>query len=260
MLSRRDYLKKEIVQYCHKLDEKGFTANHDGNVTVKFDGNLLATPTSESKASICDELIISLDMSGKKLSGTGKPFSELQIHLIAYACRPDAKAVIHAHPPLATARGLVGKEIRPNLPEAIVSLGEVIPVTQFCMPGAFATEEVVNQALSISDVFLMPGNGVFAIGDDLEQAWLRMELVEHLAKIEYYAAGMGESLIISEEDKNILLEKRSKAGLGPQTRNISAIISHENKNDSCKNDNETKKNLEELIANEITKTIMGDNL
>ena len=132
MLSRRDYLKKEIVQYCHKLDKKGFTANHDGNVTVKFDGNLLATPTSESKAAICEELIISLDMSGKKLSGPGKPFSELQVHLIAYSCRPDAKAVIHAHPPFSTARGLVGKEIRPNLPEAIVSLGEVIPLTPFC--------------------------------------------------------------------------------------------------------------------------------
>lgn len=254
MISRRNYLKKEIANVCQRMDQKGFTANHDGNVTVKFDGQLLATPTSESKASISDELIITLDMNGKKLSGIGKPFSELQVHLACYNSRPDAKVVIHAHPPLSTARGLVGKEIRPSLPEAVVSIGEVIPVTRFCMPGASETEEVVSSALSIADIFLMPGNGVFTIGDDLEQAWLRLELVEHLCKIEYYAASVGENLILSEDQKRTLLEKRAKVGLGPQNRNIAPAYLDDNYCASEKN------NFEELIASEITKTLMGDKL
>jgi len=247
-MSRRDYLKAEIVKVCQKMDQKGFVANHDGNVTVKFDGTLLATPTSESKAAICDELVITLDMKGKKLSGIGKPFSELQVHLAAYNSRPDARAVIHAHSPFATARGLVGKELRPNLPEAIVSIGEVIPVTSFCMPGAPETEELVTNALSISDVFMMPGNGIFSIGDDLEQAWLRLELVEHLCKIESYAAQMGENLVLPSDQKQLLLVKRAKVGLGPQNRNISSSAN-----------SESGKNLEDLIASEITKSLIGDN-
>ena len=218
MGSRRSYLSNLIAEISQKLDHKGFTANHDGNISARLDDVLLATPTSESKASIKPEMVITLDMEGKKIEGIGRPFSEIKLHLSAYRARPDANAVVHAHPPFVTARGLVNQPIYPALPEAIVSIGDCIPVTPFAMPGAPENDKLIHDGLQIADVIMMTGNGILAIGDDLEQAWLRLELVEHLAKIEYYAMQMGQPMTLAQEHRDTLLKKRASIGLGPQNR------------------------------------------
>jgi len=223
MGNRRDYLVENIVKICQKLDSKGFVANHDGNISVRFGDYLLATPTAESKSAINSDMIISIDMDGKKINGIGNPFSEIKLHIAAYNARKDAKAVVHAHPPFATARGLIDKPLRPVLPEAIVSIGDIIPVTPFAMPGDPENDYIITDALHNSDVFMMPGNGVLTIGDDIEQAYLRLELVEHLAKIDYYTSVMENStacssMTLSEENLQKLLDKRKSIGLGPQAR------------------------------------------
>lgn len=225
MGDRKTYITNEIVKYSQKLDQKGFGANHDSNISAKFDDALLATPTAVSKGNIVADMIITLDMDGKKIEGIGKPFSEIKLHLSAYRARSEAKAVIHAHPPFATAHGLVGKPLMPCLPEAIVSIGDIIPVTEFAMPGAPENDAIVTDALNQTDVFIMPGNGVLAIGDSVEQAYLRLELVEHVAKIQFYAQQMGTSLTLSPKNLNALLEKRASIGLGPK-KNANKIINN----------------------------------
>ena len=124
---KKTYIAKQIVKYSQKLDQKGFGANHDGNISAKFADVILATPTAVSKGDVVDEIVITLDETGKQIAGVGKPFSEIKLHLAAYAARPEIRAVVHAHPPFATARGLLGKPLYPALPEAVVSLGDIIP-------------------------------------------------------------------------------------------------------------------------------------
>jgi len=254
MGNRRNFLIAEIVKYSQKLDQKGFTANHDGNISAKLDDVLLATPTAVSKGNIVADMIIILDSSGKKIEGIGNSFSEIKLHLTAYQARPDAKAVIHAHPPFTTARGLANLSLEPQLPEAIVSIGNNIPVAEFAMPGVPENDAIIAKALSISDVFMLPGNGVLAIGDDVEQAYLRIELVEHLAKIEFYAKQMGTPMQLREQDVQKLLDKRKSIGLGPQARAISQIGECPPKlyakEDSIKTDA-----LKDLIAEEIKKIL-----
>lgn len=215
MGDRRTYLIEKIVWVCRKLDQKGFGANHDGNVSAKFEDTLLATPTSVSKGLVEADMIITLDMEGRKIDGIGKPFSEIQLHLAAYRTRSEAAAVVHAHPPFATAMGLVGQALRPSIPEAVVSIGDVIPVAPFAMPGAKENEAIVAAALGEADVFMMQGNGVLSVGTDLEQAYLRLELVEHVAMMQFHAARMGKPMALSKSDLEQLLEKRASIGLGP---------------------------------------------
>lgn len=248
MGNRKEYLINNIVKVCTKLDQKGFGANHDGNVSVRFDSYLLATPTAVSKGDVSSELIITLDMDGKKIDGIGKPFSEIKLHLAAYHARADAKAVVHAHPPYATARGLAGKDLIPELPEAIVSLGNIIPVAKYTTPGAACHDEITANALAIADVFMMQGNGVLAIGDDLEQAYLRLELVEHIAKIDFYAGQMGSHFTLPECERLALLEKRTAAGLGPEARGISA---------SPKLNLQATDSIKDLIAEEIRRVLQN---
>jgi len=223
MGDRKTYLINQIAKYAQKLDQKGFGANHDGNISAKLDNVLLATPTAVSKGNVVEDIILTLDLEGKLLSGNGKPFSEIQLHLAAYKARADVQAVVHAHSPFATARGLVGKALKPVLPEAIVSVGDIIPVVAFAMPGAKENIEIIAQALAEVDVFMMPGNGVMAVGDSVEQAYLRLELVEHLAKIDYYALHMGKPMELGDANLAKLLEKRAAIGLGPKKPKILSL-------------------------------------
>ncbi len=213
MGNRRDYIIQEIVNICQKIDQKAWVANHDGNISIKYDDQLLATPTSISKGDMARELVITLDYDGKKIDGLGKPFSEIKLHLAAYRYRNDIEAVLHAHPPFSTARGLIGIDFPINIPEAIVSLGDIVPVSSYAMPGSTDSVRAVEESLSRSDIFMMPGNGVLAVGRDLKEAYLRMELLEHLVKIDYYASAMGNALEIPEQDKQKLLSKRAALGL-----------------------------------------------
>ncbi len=260
MGSRKKYLTEQIVDICARLDKKGFVANHDGNVSARFNNFLLATPTSESKAIITPEMIITLDMDGKKVEGLGNSFSEIKLHLAAYMARENAMAVVHAHPPYLTARGLCGMHLEHAIPEAVISIGNIVPVTPFAMPGTSENNEFVKSALQIADVFMMPGNGVLAIGADVEQAYLRIELAEHIAKIYSYlqTQGAGSALQLSAQDMNTLLQKRVSLGLGPQgpqrPRGVQTTPHYETLA-GARSENSNNEQLKQLISEELRKIL-----
>jgi L-fuculose-phosphate aldolase len=258
MGNRRDYLIKSIVEICQKLDKKGWVANHDGNISLCFEDGLLATPTAVGKADIAPEMILTLDRLGNKIAGIGKPFSEIKLHLIAYGCREDIKAVVHAHPPFAMARGLVGGNFEIRVPEAVVSIGDVIPVAPYALPGAEENYHILTEALSCSDVFMMAGNGVLSVGRDVKEAYLRMELLEHLLRIDYYAKSMGTAMTLPEEDKRKLLEKRAAIGLGPGNIGTPPTAASRDLSSSspAKRDEQDKSDLiKKLVAQELKKAL-----
>src|SRR5215468_1562993 len=129
-------LRSEVVAVSHRVHKNGWVANHDGNVSVRLTGNrLLITSSAISKRDIDDASLLIVDFEGRVLEGRRRPFSELDLHLAAYRVRRDVNAVLHAHPPYATARGLVGLELTPlAMPEVVVSLGDRIPTLPRMMP------------------------------------------------------------------------------------------------------------------------------
>jgi L-fuculose-phosphate aldolase len=207
-----------LCRYSLLLWERGWVANHDGNVSVRIsDDRFLATPTGESKRLITPEMLVLVDPSGKVHAGSRRIFSEWNLHAAAYGRRPDVQAVVHAHPPNATAAGLTGLDLRePMLPEAVVSLG-AIPTAKNALPGE-AAAAAVGAEVVVHDAMLLPGNGALSVGDDLEQAYLRMELVEHLAQITALAQKMGTPVGIEASARAALLKKRAAAGLGSEGR------------------------------------------
>jgi len=213
-------LRQQVVQTSRRLHQMGWVANHDGNVSVRLTGErFLITCTAISKADVDDAALLVVDSKGKVLEGRRKPFSELDLHLAAYRARPDAAAVIHAHPPYATATGLVGQALDcPAMPEAVVSLGPVIPLALRSLPKSEGAAKQVEQLFAEHDALLLSGNGALTVGDDLGQAFLRMELVEHLAKIMSIARGMGTVRPLSAGELDVLTSARTKAGLGPAGR------------------------------------------
>jgi L-fuculose-phosphate aldolase len=211
-------LRADVVATSQRMHANGWVANHDGNVSVRLKGErFLITCTAVSKRDIDDASLLVVDGQGKVLEGRKKPFGELELHLAVYRARPEARVVLHAHPPVATAFGLVGQELSPiALPEMVVSLGDRVPTLARAMPRDPEGVKRVEAAAAEYDAFLLTGNGVLTHGEDLTQALLRMELVEHYAKILMAARSLGTVPPLPEGDVQKLLEARKKAGLGPR--------------------------------------------
>lgn len=210
-------LKEEVARIARALHAAGWVANHDGNITVRLpDGRLLATPTAVSKRLIGTDRVLTLDAGGKHLEGPGKPFSELNLHLAAYRARPDITCVLHAHPPTATGFAVAGRPLQAAIiAEAVVSIGANVPLVPYARPGTRESAAAVAAELTQAHVVLLENHGVLAVGSDLEQAFCRAELAEHLAKITLAAEAAGQPRTIPAEDVAALLEKRRKAGLEP---------------------------------------------
>jgi L-fuculose-phosphate aldolase len=218
MNSGASRLRAELADYARRLHARGWVANHDGNVTARLgpegSGRYLATPTATSKAEVTPESLLVVDDAGAKVSGPSKPFGEIGLHLTVYRNRPDVAAVVHAHPPTATGFAVAGMGLdRPLIAEAVVSLGAGVPTVPFAPPGEAACRALAPFTLT-HDAVLLAGHGAIAWGRDLEQAYLRLELVEHLARIALVAHQLGGAQSIPDALLPALLEARRKAGLG----------------------------------------------
>jgi L-fuculose-phosphate aldolase len=203
--------RAQLCEYAQRLHARGWVANHEGNASVRLGpGRHLATPTATSKARITPDSLIVVDDEGRVVAGRGKPFGEIGLHLAVYAARPDVRAVLHAHPPTATGFAVAGVALdRPLLAEAVVSLGTV-PTVPWAAPGAPAAA-ALRPYLLRCDACLLASHGVLAWGDDLEQAYLRMEQVEQLARVALIARQLGGAHELPPEALPALLEARRKA-------------------------------------------------
>lgn len=112
----------QIVRCCRRLWEAGLIAGADGNVSVRLDPDrLLVTPSGMLKRDIAAADLVEVDLAGRGLRGSRRASSELDLHLRVYRARPDCGAVVHAHPPTATAYAVAGEPIPADvLPELIL--------------------------------------------------------------------------------------------------------------------------------------------
>ena len=209
-----------LVEYSQRLYQNGWVANHDGNITVKLDEDrYLATPTAVSKGAVTREILIVVNGRGEVVSGRYKGFSEMALHLYVYRQRPDVRAVIHAHPPNATGLSVAGVPVLSTMmAEPVVSLGNSIPLVAYARPKSPEWTLNLTPAIEDADAVTLENHGALSYGPDLETAFLRMELVEHLAKIQIVAHQAGGIREIPFDDQEVLLQARTKAGLGKEAR------------------------------------------
>jgi len=195
--SRERTLQRQMVRACQALWQRGFVAATDGNITARLaKGRFLCTPSGMSKSEVREGDLVICDAQGKKTGGAraGKVSNEIRVHLAAYRARPDVGAVVHAHPPVATAFTFAGKEdlLRwPVMPEVVVLLGPV-PAVPYVTPGTEALAEAAAPYFHESDVVLLAQRGAVAFGADPWDAYLKMEKLEHAATVLKHACELAE--------------------------------------------------------------------
>ncbi len=194
-------LRAEIVRVCRRLDARGLIAGPDGNVSVRLDdGNLLVTPAGTSKGLLAEADLVVVDLEGRMVSGARAASSEIGMHVRIYRRRPDVRAVVHAHPPTATAFGVAGEDLMdPVLPEIVLQMGGV-PLVPYAMPGGEALADQLESYLPHHDAFLMANHGATTLGPTLTIAQQRMESLEHAACILLAARQLGRVNRLSPAD------------------------------------------------------------
>ena len=212
-MTTRQKLAAQIVRASHALHARGWVANHDGNVSVRVGPErLMVTPTATGKGDVTEAGLAMTCMDGKRVEGEAKPPSEFLLHVFGcYRVRDDVHAVIHAHPPFSTALACAGIPIRTFLAEAVVSIGAEVPLTELAPPSGKEGAAPIAALIGDHDALLLAQHGVITVGRDVEQAMLRMELVEHLARIWTIAKPLGGVKPLPEAMVQAMLAKRRKA-------------------------------------------------
>jgi len=207
-------IKKEICEVGHKLWLKGFVAANDGNISVKINDNeYYCTPTGVSKGDLTPDMIIKVDKDGKKLEGKLNPSSEIKMHMRVYRERPDVTAVVHAHPPVATAFTVADIDLDQYiLPEAVLTIGDV-PTCDYGTPSTMEIPDSLDPYLQNHDAFLLRNHGALTVGCNLQKAFFVMEEVEFNAVICKHAMDLGAVHEISNDQLKKLMDLRKKMNL-----------------------------------------------
>ncbi len=193
---------------------KGYIVGADGNLSARTrDGTVLITPAGAMKGFLQPEHIAHIDMQGRVLDDGPRCSTEAGIHLISYRERSDVQAVLHCHPPHAVALTLAGIDMQiPLIPEIIVTIGG-IPTAPFATPG---TEELPNSIQAIvrcSDTVVMQNHGSVTLGTNLLDAFKKLDMLEHTAKILWLANCVGTVKPLAPEAVAKLLDTRRKLGI-----------------------------------------------
>lgn len=209
-----DEARRDLVLYGRRLYEKGFVAATDGNLSVRLpDGGFLATPTGLPKGELSEGVMAHLDGGGRPT--VGQPSSEWPMHEAIYDARPDVSAVVHAHPPFATALACAGRGIgRPVLSEVVISLGTV-PLAPFELPSTKSLALGVTSVLAGNAAVLLANHGAVTVGADLRTAYYRMETLEQAARITLYADLLGGGKPLPEPAVRALRGLGEGYGLAP---------------------------------------------
>jgi L-fuculose-phosphate aldolase len=194
-------LRADIVEIGRRLYGRGYTASNDGNISVRLEGGrLLMTPKSVCKGFMDPGMMCITDLEGTKLAGDRDPSSEMQMHLEVYRQRPDVNAVVHAHPPVATAFAVAGIPLdRAVLAEVVTTLGSV-PIAEYATPSTRELPEAVRKYVKAHDGMLLANHGALTLGADLFSAYYKMETIEHFANISFVARMLGGERLLSREE------------------------------------------------------------
>ncbi len=206
-------LKEEICEIGRRIYNKGFAAANDGNISIRTgDNEVLCTPTMICKGFMKPEDICAVDMEGNQIAGKRKRTSEVLLHLEIMRHRPDVKAVVHCHPPHATAFAVVGEPIpQCILPEVEVFMGEV-PIAPYETPGNQQFAETVTPFLQSTNTIILKNHGTVSFGKDLTEAYWKTEILDAYCRILLLARQMGDVDYLSEQKNRELLDLKKRLG------------------------------------------------
>ena len=209
-------LKKEVIKYAQKLNSTNLSPLRSGNVSVRVNSNgvegFLLTPSGKRYESLIPEDIVFLALKEKydnlKLFNTGlNPSSEWRFHQDIYLKKIEAKAIVHAHSPHATAVSAHGNSIPAFHYMVALAGGDDIKCAEYATFGTDDLSTNILKALENRKACLMSNHGQVAFGTNLKQAFELAEEVENICHQYIIALKIGKPKILSWAEMNKILDK-----------------------------------------------------
>ncbi len=172
---------------------QSYIAAGDGNVSVLLHGGeqILVTPSGMHKGFLKESDLVVVDRKGKRLRGQGKASSELLMHQLCYDERPDVQAVVHAHPPMTVALALAGVSMAQCLlSETCLVLGPIL-TAPYTTPTTEEVPRVLRPFVRQANAVVLDRHGALTVGRNLDEAYNRLEAMEHASKITQAARAIG---------------------------------------------------------------------
>ena len=185
-------IRRQIVDTGQALYEQKLVVATDGNISFRLDRDrILITPSGLCLGKLKTSDIVTVNSGGRSINGRHNPSSELPLHLEVYQNRPEIRAVLHAHPPLATAFTVAGRKMdQPVLPEIVAFCGE-IPTAEYATPSTNESAEAIRPLIAHHDVILLDHHGAITISTTLTEAFYKMERLEYAANVLMTADRLG---------------------------------------------------------------------
>ena len=209
-----DALLDALLDAGRRLHAAGLLAASDGNLSVRLPNGLIAmTPSGVPKSRLRREDLAHLTLEGEVVAG--RPSSERAMHLAIYRAVPEARAVVHAHPPTAIAWTLARPELQElpsdGLPEVILAAGR-IPIVPMAMPGTEAMGTHLLPYLPAHRLLLLARHGGLCWGESMDEAAGGLERLEQVAEILWKAETLGGAKPLPDSDLAELRALRTKLG------------------------------------------------
>src|SRR5437879_5228121 len=206
-------IKEQLCDIGRRIWIKGFCAGNEGNHSYRLGPDrFLCTPTGISKGNLKPDDICTVDGDGKQLAGKRKRTSEFLMHAAIYKARPDVNAVIHSHPPHATAFAIAGVELPTCIhPEAEVFLGPV-KTAKYVTPGDKRLGESIMPFVKDSNTVLLGNHGAVCFHADLEICYYQLEIVDAYARILLLTKQLGNVNTLNNTEMIELIKLKERFG------------------------------------------------
>ena len=203
-------LKKEIIKFGKISSDRGLTPGFSGNISARCDDKILITSTGSANGFLDEDDISVIDFDGNLVEGCKKPSSEKLLHIEFYNKRPDINSIFHFHSPYLTAFAVCSKSLDECVLPEIIYCFDKIPLAKYSLPGSKDLVESTAKYFDNYDAVLMENHGVIVGGQDIKDAFLKIEICEAYAKTMVLSKFLGGAKILSEKDVEKIYDLRSK--------------------------------------------------
>ena len=185
-------IRKQLVEIGKKIADKELVVGPGGNISARVDNivYMKASGICFEEAKTSDYIGVDLK-TGDIVCGNKKPTCEIAMHLGCYLERKDISAVIHTHPPIATAVGMQEITLSPFSPDLAALVGDV-PTIKYVVPGGIELAEEVKNVIKKHNAVLMCNHGLLTVGSNLMEAYYRTLLIEDACKTFVAAKSLGK--------------------------------------------------------------------
>lgn len=208
-MKTRKELEKQIIEYGRLMMQKNLSPGQSGNMSCRYGDKILITASGSANGYLQQDDIVLMDYDGKPVDGEiKKPSSEKLMHIEIYKKRQDINTILHVHSPYLSSFAAAGIALdKPVMAENTFYFGK-IPLSEYALPSTFELANNVVKYFDDYNAVLMANHGFVIGSDNINDAYLKLELAESYAQIVFNTYALGGAKVLTKEQESAILALR----------------------------------------------------